>query len=115
MFQCIGKGGNNLDIETRLTNLENLVNSLISKINNDKFYSDADTAGVRKSVGDLVPYTQTKTAYIGDTEITFYDTPETGNVTVFFDHPYTMERVADKITLTFAPLEDITDITISIV
>jgi len=68
-----------------------------------------------KRIDDITPYTQTKTAYIGDTEIIFYDTPETGNVTVFFDHPYTMERVADRITLTFDPLEDITDITISIV
>ena len=35
--------------EKRLDNLENLVHSLISKINNDKFYSDADTNGVRVS------------------------------------------------------------------
>lgn len=68
-----------------------------------------------KRIDDITPYTDTKTAYIGDTEITFYDTPENGNVTVFFDHSYAMERIGSKITLTFAPLEDITDITISIV
>ena len=32
-----------MDIEKRLANLENLVNALIKRINNDKFYSNADT------------------------------------------------------------------------
>lgn len=65
-------------------------------------------------VDAVTPYTETKQAYIGDTEVTFYDVPE-GNVTVFFDKPYTMEKVADRITLTFDELEEVTDITISII
>ena len=65
-------------------------------------------------VNDITPYTETKTAYIGDTEITFYDVPENGNVTVFFNASYNMERIGNKITLTFEPLNNITDITISI-
>jgi hypothetical protein len=64
-------------------------------------------------VDEVTPYTETKQAYIGDTEVTFYDVPE-GNVTVFFDKPYTMEKVADRITLTFDELDEVTDITISI-
>lgn len=99
--------------ENRLDNLENLVHSLISKINNDNFYANADAAGVRKSVGDITPYTDTKTAYIGDTEVIFY-TDVTGNLTVYFPYEYTVERLTDRIIITFEPLEEVTDITISI-
>lgn len=102
-----------MDLEKRITNLENLVYALIKRIDNDKFYSSADVDGVRKSVSDVTPYTETKQAYIGDTEITFYGVPE-GNVTIFFDKPYTMEKVAGGITLTFDELDEVTDITISI-
>ena len=42
-----------MDIETRLTNLENLVNSLINMMNNNKFYTDADISGVRQNVSEV--------------------------------------------------------------
>ena len=42
-----------MDIYTRIENLENLVNSLINTINNSKFYTDADIAGVRKNITDI--------------------------------------------------------------
>ena len=42
-----------MDLETRVENLENLVNALIESINNSKFYTDADIAGVRKNVSDI--------------------------------------------------------------
>lgn len=42
-----------MDINTRLTNLENLVESLIKTINDSKFYTDADINGVRKNVNDI--------------------------------------------------------------
>ena len=64
-------------------------------------------------VDEVTPYTETKQAYIGDTEVTFYDVPE-GNVTIFFDKPYTVERLADRITVSFEELEEVTDVTISI-
>ena len=41
-----------MDIETRLTNLENLVNSLIKKIDNDKFYANADKDALRQTDGN---------------------------------------------------------------
>ena len=104
-----------MTIEERLTNLENLVNSLIKRINNDKFYSDADTAGIRQSVSDITPYTESKTAYILDTEIVFNSVPQ-GNMSVFFSVPtdYTLERVSDSIVVSFEPLEEVTEVTISI-
>lgn len=42
-----------MDINTRLINLENLVESLINTINNSKFYTDADIAGVRQNVKEV--------------------------------------------------------------
>ena len=41
-----------MDIEKRLSNLEKLVNSLIKKLNNDRFYTDSDINGVRKGNSD---------------------------------------------------------------
>ena len=41
-----------MDLEKRITNLENLVASLIKKINNDKFYNNADKDGIRHSATD---------------------------------------------------------------
>ena len=42
-----------MDIYTRVENLENLVNALIKTINNSKFYTDADIAGVRQNVSEM--------------------------------------------------------------
>ena len=39
-----------MDIETRLTNLENLVGSLIKRIDNDKFYQNANDASEKKGI-----------------------------------------------------------------
>ncbi len=62
------------------------------------------------------PKTFTKTAYTGDTEITFYDVPD-GNVSVFiggYSGNYSVNRIQDRLTVSFEPLADQTDITISI-
>ena len=42
-----------MDIETRVTNLENLVNFLIELINSQKFYTDADISGVRQNISEV--------------------------------------------------------------
>ena len=104
-----------MDIEARLDNLENLVNALIKRIDKEKFYSDADSAGIKKSVLDVTPYTESKTAYILDTEIVFNSVPQ-GNMSVFFSIPtdYTIERVSDSVVVSFEPLEEVTEVTISI-
>ena len=39
-----------LTIETRLSNLENLVHALSQKIDNNKYYTDADMQGNRQSI-----------------------------------------------------------------
>ena len=60
------------------------------------------------------PKTYTKTAYIEDTELTFTDVPS-GNLTVYCPVNYTVERQDNKITMYFEPLEEVTEITISII
>ena len=67
-----------------------------------------------KRIEAITPYTETKTAYIGDTEITFYDTPATGNLTVYCPGNYHVDRLVDRIFITFDELEEVTEITISI-
>ena len=42
-----------MTIEQRVENLENLVDSLVTTINNTKFYTDADIAGCRHTEGEL--------------------------------------------------------------
>lgn len=103
-----------MDIEKRLSNLENLVNALSKKIDSIKYYTDADINGTRQSVSEITPYTETKTAYIGDTEIVFDDCPS-GNLTVYLTIPYTVERMDNRVTVYFDTLEEPTNITISIV
>jgi hypothetical protein len=102
-----------MDIETRLKNLENLVNALSKKIDNTKFYQDADIDGVRKGVADVTPTTLTKTAYIDETEVVFTNVPK-GNMTIFFDKPYTVTKEGNNVLIGFEPLEEVTTITISI-
>ena len=109
-----------MDIEKRVSNLEKLVNALIKKIDNNKFYQDADVAGVRKGVSAVTPYTETKTAYIGDTEIVFDNVPD-GNLSVFIKDSeggytdFNVERSNNRIIVEFLPLENITEVTISII
>ena len=108
-----------MDIYKRVENLENLVSNLIKRIDNNKFYQDADNAGMRQGISDVTPYTETKTAYIGDTEIVF-ENVLVGNLSVFVEdsegnYPYfTLDRANGLITVKFAPLEYVTTITISI-
>lgn len=67
-------------------------------------------------VEQITPYTETKTAYIGDTEVIFENVPS-GNLSIFglLSRLYRVERDSDKVTITlFEPLEDVTEVTISI-
>lgn len=62
----------------------------------------------------MIPTTLSKTAYIDDTEVTFTDVP-TGNMTVYCSVPHTVERDGDRVTVKFEPLEEVTEVTISII
>lgn len=62
------------------------------------------------------PYKATKTAYYGESEKVFYDVPQ-GNITVFWDNysgDYAVERIADRIVVSFDTLTDNATISIMI-
>lgn len=105
-----------MDIYTRVENLEKLVDELVKLINRSKIYTDSDIAGVRQNVSEITPYTETKKAYFNEKEKTFYNVPQ-GNILVQFSNyqgSYAVNRIADRLTVTFEQLTDNTDITISI-
>lgn len=103
-----------MNLEERVRILEEQVRGLISARAKDRFYTDADINGTRQSVANITPWTQTKKAYIDDTEVVFENVPQ-GNLTVYSPVPCVANRVEDVAVVTFnAPLEEVTDITISI-
>ena len=107
-----------MTLEERVTNLENLVNALVKSRALDKQYTDADINGNRNSIANITPTVMTKTAYLYDTSIQFENVPE-GNITVYFNPSvisanYTLERISDLVRLTFDPLEEVTEVTLSI-
>lgn len=105
-----------MDIETRVTNLENMLASIVDTLSDNKMYTDADIDGVRKSVNDVTPYTETRTAYYDESEKTFYNVPE-GNVTVFFDNysgDYSVKRIMDRVIVSFEKMKQQSNITISV-
>ena len=64
-------------------------------------------------VTSITPYTDTKTAYIGDTEVTFMNAPQ-GNLTVFGLSEYSIDRQSDRITIMFDAVDEVTTVSISI-
>ena len=97
-----------MDILTRLENLEQFVFALSEKIDRNKYYGDADTAGNRQSISEKapMPYTVTQTAYYGESEKVFYGVPQ-GNITVFWDNyagNYSVQRFDGGVTVSFDTL-----------
>lgn len=109
-----------MTIEKRLENLENLVNALSKKIDNNKYYTDADINGNRKSVSDITPYTESKTAGIQDTVCVFDGHYQQGVISamVVTDRgtlvPNTIEWSDDNITVRFDELTETATVTIQI-
>lgn len=108
-----------MDIETRVTNLEKLVDSLVKQMNRQKMYTDSDINGVRQSVSEITPYTATQSASCGDTEVVFEDVPQ-GILSVnMVDSegenifPFG-RREGNDVIVEFNPLEYAADVTISI-
>lgn len=62
----------------------------------------------------ITPKQYTKTAYIEDTEVVFTGVPS-GNMTVYCTVPHTIERDGDRVVVRFEPLEEVTEVTISII
>lgn len=92
-----------IEIAEAFGNVYNQLNEITQRIDNL----------TNKRIDAITPYTETKTAYIGDTEVTFLNTPS-GNLTVYFPYEYTVERLTDRIVISFDELQEVTDVTISI-
>lgn len=102
------------DLEERVNSLEDALTEM-AKTNVVKTEKIDTTSN---KVDNLTPYTDTKTAYYGEKEKTFYNVPQGGNVTVMFDNykgDYSVSRIMDRVTVMFNTLSDSTQITISII
>lgn len=77
---------------------------------------DVKLANMNRRINQLAPYTDTKIGYFGETSKTFYDAPQ-GNTLVFFDGyngNYSVERIENRLIVSFDELTQDTVITISI-
>lgn len=98
-------------LKKAVANLNNTVLQMAK--NNTKEVSKTDSTA--SEVKAITPYTETKTAYIGDTDIYFTNVP-LGNVSVFGISPqYNVTRLVNDLLIEFdEPLEEVTEVTISI-
>ena len=97
------------DLEKRVAQLEQMVLQMART--NVPIVSKLDDTS--NKVEQITPYTDTKTAYIGDTEVTFEGVP-TGNLSVFGLSEYAIDRQNDRITITFDAVDEVTEVSISI-
>lgn len=103
----------NVSIELENINLAQQIQDLTNSVSQQQ--TSIDT--LNEQVSELTPYTDTAKAYYNESEKTFYNVPD-GNITVFFDNysgEYTVNRVSDRVTISFEPLTQDTNITISII
>lgn len=79
----------------------------------DNAKSTADTA--LNAANAITPYTETKTAYISDTFVEFDNVPS-GNITIGTNAPldYSYKKEGSLVIVEFDPLEEVIDITISV-
>lgn len=100
------------DLEERVNSLEDALTQMAE--NNVVKTGQIDDNSIR--VKALTPYTETKRSYYGETEKVFYDAPA-GNTSVFFDNyngAYSVNRVDNRLIVSFDALTQATNITISI-
>lgn len=109
-----------------ITDTFNIVDHYLSDENVEKCYDWYEISNHYRYIDyftpqkeSLMPYTETKTAYIDDTEVIFTDVPA-GNLSVYLSDTnggfpsFTVERELDTIRVHFEPLEYVTKVTISI-
>jgi len=79
----------------------------------DSAMSTADSA--LSMAEAITPYTETKTAYISDTFVEFDNVPS-GNITIGTNAPldYSYKKEGSLVIVEFDPLEEVIDITISV-
>ena len=116
-----------MDIETRVTNLENMLASVVNSISSNKIYTDAEIAGCKSANAELSdkietvkPYEVTEKASVGDTEVTFVEVPNgiTISTTVIDLEGHAIAhnttKTDDVVRVFFEPLQYAADITLRI-
>ena len=101
---------------TTIEALEDRVNALEASIlqMQGNLMPVTETAEMANAKVDrITPYTDSKTAYIGDTEVIFENVP-IGNMTVFGLPEYNIDRQSDRVTITFNAVDEVTTVSISI-
>ena len=101
-----------VEINNLKARMDSLQDSLIQMGINNNDTTEKAYEGYNKA-NALEPYTDTKTAYIGDTEVTFENVPH-GNVSVFGLTEYAIDWQNDRIIISFPAVEEVTDVTISV-
>ncbi len=103
------------EIQNLKTQVKNLQDTVIQMArNNTPIVGKVDSTA--NAVDAITPYTETKSAYYGETEKVFYGVPS-GNMSIFFTNyngDYSTSRVNDRVTISFDALNEQTDITIMI-
>lgn len=102
------------ELKARLKIVEDNLNGLIVMVGKLRSNTNDDINGTRQSVANITPFTLTKTAYIDDTKVVFENAPQ-GEFTTHSPIPCLTKREGDSIVVYFNnPIEELTDITISI-
>ena len=105
-----------MTLEKRVERLERLFENLqesFIQAQANQVNNTAKTDDNTNKVNAITPYTVTRIGYYGETEKTLYNVPD-GNVTVFGLKEYSLERISDRLTITFNALSEQTEITVSI-
>ena len=97
------------DIETQLKWLQQTVEQM-GKNNVSQTEKVDDTAN---KVVQITPYTDSKTAYIGDSYVAFTDVPQ-GKLSVFGLSEYDIYREGGRVAISFPEVEEVTEISIMI-
>lgn len=106
-----------MTLEDKVNQLENRLNNLQNAFlqsQKNQVPVTAKTDDTASKVVEITPWTASKTAYIDDTECIFTEVP-TGNMTVYCSVPHTVERDGDRVAVRFEPLEEVINITISVI
>ena len=93
------------DLQEQIFNTDNKVDAQGETLNN-----------LSERVSEITPYTDTKTAYIDDTEVVFNGVPD-GALLVSFSNgntSYSTSREDGVLTVVFAPFDEVVEVTITV-
>ena len=93
------------DLQEQIFNTDNKVDAQGETLNN-----------LSERVSEITPYTDTKTAYIDDTEVIFNGVPD-GALLVSFSNgntSYSTSREDGVLTVGFAPFDEVVEVTIAV-